>query len=169
MAGVLSFSDYIGGPDSVVARQQFPSDQKTVVLNFQRDVTGWDFSADYQTIIVDQIKFNRTTGAPNFSDSTVVGTFGNVITVSGNVAPTVVNAASGTVHCTFPAGMYTGPIVPDARINVPIVVYSLTYTDTSVPPQTGSQRFAVIESWEPDVTAGDPTLAVGYTAITTGA
>jgi hypothetical protein len=167
MAGVLSFSDYIGGPDSVVVRQQFPSDQKSVVLNFQRDITGWTFTADYQTIIVDTVKFNRTTGSPNFGESTVIGTF-PLVTVSGALEPDVTNASEGTVTVTFPSQMYEGPIIPDARANVPIVIYSVTYTDTSTPPQTGSQRFAVIQAWEPEVVAGDPVLDADYTAITVG-
>ena len=167
MAGILSFSDYIGGPDSISVRQQFPSDQKSVVLNFQRDITGWAFESDYQTIIVDSVAFNRTTGSPNFGNSTVIGTFPKVEATV--LPPVVLDATAGTVIVTFPAGMYSGPIIPDARANVPIVIYSVTYTDVSDPPQTGSQRFAIIQSWEPDVEAGDPTTDVDYTAITLGA
>ena len=64
--------------------------------------------------------------------------------------------------------MYTGPIIPDARQNVPITVFSLTWSDASTPAQINSHRWALIQCWEPDVAVGDPTLAAGYTALTLG-
>ena len=71
MAGILSFDQYIGGADQVKVRQIFPSDQKTYIYNFKQDITGWTFAADYQTIVVDQVTFNRNTGQPNFANSQV--------------------------------------------------------------------------------------------------
>jgi hypothetical protein len=65
--------------------------------------------------------------------------------------------------------MYAGPIIPDARQNVPITVFSLTWTDTSTPAQINSMRWALVNCYEPDVTIGDPTQASGYTALTIGA
>jgi hypothetical protein len=174
MAGILTFQNYIGGPDSVQVEQIFPSNQKSLVYTFKDDagaplnLTGWTFTADYQTIVVDQISFSRSTGAPNFSDSTVVGTFDKV-EVSGGNAPSIINAASGTVKVNFPAGMYTGPIIPDARKNVPITVFALTWTDNSTPAQINTHRWALIQCWEPDVVPGDPTLDDDYTALVVGA
>jgi hypothetical protein len=78
----------------------------------------------------------------------------------------VIVAANGTLRVHLPAGMYTGPIIPDARKNVPITVFSLTWTDNSTVSQINSQRWALVNSWEPDVVIGDPTLAAGYTALT---
>lgn len=167
-AGVLSFSDYIGGPDEVIAEQVFPSDQRSLRYNFGVNITGWTFSADYQTIVVDEVTFNRYTGAPNFARSNVIGSFAKV-ELTGDNAPTVVSAAGGTCDLRMPAGMYTGPIIPDARQNVPVTVVCLTWTTGDTYPQTNSHRWALIQCWEPDVTIGDPTLAVGYTAIVLGA
>lgn len=174
MAGVLNFQQYIGGPDSIQVEQIFPSNQKTLIYTFKDsdgqplNLTGWTFAADYQTIVVDQVQFNRNTGQPNFSNSTVIGSFAKVEVVSP-FAPTIINAAGGTVKVNFPAGMYTGPIIPDARQNVPITIFSLTWTDNSTPPQVSTSRFALIQCWEPDVVVGDPTTAQGYTALTVGA
>ena len=164
MAGILTMDQYLGGPDQIQVEQIFPSTQRSLVYNFQQDITGWTFEADHQTIVVDQIKFNRLTGAPNFSDSRVIGVFPKE-EITGTLAPTVLDASIGTVQVNFPAGMYTGPIIPDARKNVPITVWSLTWSDTSTPPQINTHRWALIQSWEPDVEAGDPTLDPAYTAI----
>lgn len=171
MAGVLNFQQYIGGPDSVQVENIFPSNQKTLIYTFKDsagaplNLTGWTFAADYQTIVVDTISFNRNTNKPNFADSTVIGSFAKV-EVTGATAPTVLVAANGTLKVHLPANMYTGPIIPDARKNVPITVFSLTWTDNSTVSQINSQRWALVNSWEPDVTVGDPTLAAGYTALT---
>ena len=67
MAGVLTFSQYVGGADQLIIEQAFPSTQRSVVYNFDRDITGWTFSADYQTLVVDSVTFNRYTGEPNFA------------------------------------------------------------------------------------------------------
>lgn len=165
MPGVLNFQNFVGGPDSVQCESIFPSNQKTLIYNFGRDITGWTFSADYQTIVVDTVKFNRTTGQPNFGDSTVVGSFPKAV-ITGTFAPSVVNATSGTVKVHLPANMYTGPIVPDARVNVPLTVIGVTWTDNNSPAQVNTHRWALVQSWEPGVPVGDPTTSTNYTALT---
>lgn len=178
MPGVLNFQQYVGGPDSVQVENIFPSNQKSLIYTFTDDagdpvdLTGWTFSADYQTIVVDTISFNRTTNKPNFADSTVIGSFAKVEVSSlggGAYVPTVYDAANGKVKVHLPAGMYSGPIIPDARQNVPITVFSLTWTDDSTPAQIQSHRWALVQCWEPDVVIGDPTDDAGYTALTLGA
>jgi hypothetical protein len=168
MAGILNFQQYVGGPDSVQVEQIFPSNQRTLLYNFNTDITGWTFTTDYQTIVVDSVKFNRNTGQPNFGESSVIGSFAKV-DISGDFAPEVVSATAGTVKVHFPANMYAGPIIPDARKNVPITVFAVTWTDDSTPAQVNTHRWALVQCWEPDVAVGDPTLAVGYTALTVGA
>lgn len=164
MAGVLSFAEYIGGPDEIIAAQAFPSDQKSYLYNFGTDVTGWTFTADYQTLVVDSVAFNRYTGQPNFANSRVIGSFDKVELTAGN-APVVMDAPQGIVQLRVPAGMYTGAILPDARSNVPIVVVSLTWTDAEAFPNTQSHRWAFVQAWEPDVEVGDPTHSAGYTPV----
>ena len=168
MAGILSFSEYIGGPDEIIAEQVFPSDQRSLRYNFGVNVTGWTFTADYQTLVVDRISFNRYTGQPNFANSEIVGSFAKV-ELTGADAPAVVDAATGQVDLKMPGGMYTGPIIPDARENVPITVVAITWTTGDAYPQTNTHRWALIQCWEPDVAVGDPTLAAGYTALVVGA
>lgn len=162
--GVLRLNEYIGGPDQIKCEQIFPSNQKTLLYDFNQDITSWTFEADYQAIVVDTVQFSRR-GEPNFSNSKVIGSFAKV-DLTGDDAPDVVSASDGTVKVYVPAGMYTGALVPDARKNVVIVVYSLTWSDDSTPAQINSHRFAFIQNWEPDVTIGDPTEEAGYTAFT---
>lgn len=167
-AGILSFSDYIGGPDEITAEQIFPSDQKSYRYDFGVNVTDWTFTADYQTLVVDVVTFNRYTGKPNFANSKVIGSFDKV-ELTGDDAPVVVSASEGTVDLRIPAGMYTGPIVPDARVNVPITVVALTWTTADTYPVVQTHRWAFVQAWEPDVAVGDPTQDAGYTALTIGA
>lgn len=168
MPGILNFQQYVGGPDSVQVEQVFPSNQKTLIYNFGRDITDWTFEADHQTLVVDTVKFNRNTGQPNFGDSQVIGSFPKEEVVSP-YTPEVVNAAQGTVKVHLPAGMYSGPIVPDARVNVPVTVFSLTWTDNSTPAQINTHRWALVQCWEPDVVVGDPISDPDYTPLVLGA
>ena len=163
--GILSFNEFIGGADQLVLKQDFPSSSKNVVYNFDQDVTSWTFSADFQAIVVDTLAYNSITGEPNFTNSKVIGSFPKSEITGGN-APSVVSAASGTVRYTLPNNMYEGPLVPDARKNVVICIVSNTWTTNDTPAQVGSHRFAIIQSYEPDVTIGDPTTDSNYTAFT---
>ena len=67
-AGVLNFSQYLGGADNIQIEQIFPSTQRTLQYNFSQNITGWTFSLDHQTIVVDTMSFDRNTGEPNFAD-----------------------------------------------------------------------------------------------------
>jgi hypothetical protein len=164
MAGVLTFAQFVGGADQLVLKQDFPSSQTSLIYNFNQDISGWTFEADYQVIVVDSLAYDRYTSEPNFANSTVIGSFAKA-EITGDTAPTVVDAPSGTVKYTIPSGMYTGPIIPDARQNVPIAVLGFTWTTDDTPTQTQTHRWAVVQSYEPDVTIGDPTTDAGYTAL----
>ena len=162
--GVLSFADYVGGADELIIEQSFPSTQRSVVYNYDRNITGWTFSADYQTLVIDEIAFNRYTGAPNFANSSVIGYFPKV-DITGSLVPEIINAATGTVKVTFPAAMYTGPIIPDARKNVPIVIFGFTWNIAATPTQTFTHRWAFIQCYEPDVAIGNPVLDPAFVAL----
>jgi hypothetical protein len=164
MAGVLSFSQYLGGPDNINIEQIFPSTQRTFTYNFSRNITGWTFNVDQQTIVVDTVAFDRNTGAPNFANSTVIGyfPFGQVST---GTYVTNRNDLTGVVAITTPTNMYTGPILPDARKNVPITIVGVTWTDNSSPVNINTHRWAFIQSWEPGVTPGDPAADPGFINI----
>ena len=165
MSGVLSFRDYLGGPDNIQVEQIFPSTKRTYAYNFNQDITGWTWAIDYQTLVVNPVTYDRN-GIPNFSSSQVIGYFPKQdVTVDSNVL-NVINAASGTVNITIPGGLYTGALIPDARKNVPITIVGITWTTADTPTQTNSHRWAFIQCYEPDVDIGNPILSAGYTALT---
>jgi hypothetical protein len=116
------------------------------------------------------VAFDRNTGSPNFANSNVIGYFPSaVISTSSYIVTT--NATTGLVNITIPSGLYTGPILPDARANVPITIVGVTWTNNTSPVQVNTHRWAFIQCWEPGVTPGDPTVSTSplYTAITLGA
>jgi hypothetical protein len=162
MAGVLTFSQYLGGPDNINIEQIFPSTQRTLQYNFGRTISGWTFSADYQTIVVDTMTFDRA-GEPNFSGSTVIGFFPKANISAGNLV--IVNAGDGRMNLTIPANMYSGPIYADARKNVPITIVGVSWTDAGTPPQVNTHRWAFIQCYEPGVVPTNPVNDPDYTAI----
>ena len=164
--GVLTFAQFVGGADQLILKQDFPSSQSSLIYNYNQDISGWTFEADYQVIVVDSVAYDRYTGEPNFANSTVIGSFPKE-EISGPTAPVVQDAATGLVKFTIPSGMYTGPLYPDARKNVPIAVLGFTWTTDDTPTQTATHRWAVVQSYEPDVTIGDPTTDPNYTALAT--
>ena len=209
MAGVLNFSDYLGGPDNLQLLQTFPATQKVFTYDFGTSVSSYAFALDYQVIVVDPLSFDRNTGEPNFAASEVIGTFPKVdlhgggtnwgsgsgtqgtslaaagasfapawaTTDSANawvtgqaIAGTYVRtngSSANKVDVLFPAYMYKGSILPDARSKVPIVVASFSWANASGnTAAVESHRFAFLQAWEPDATAGDPTTSTNYIAIT---
>jgi hypothetical protein len=59
MASVLSFSEYLGGPDNIAIEQIFPSTQRTLQYNFALNIAGWNFHVDHQTLVVDTMTFDN--------------------------------------------------------------------------------------------------------------
>ena len=145
---LLDFSQYIGSPDTQVI-ELFPRSQKTFTYNFNTNITGYVFSSDYQTIVVDQMSYDRDTGNPNFTESTVVGYFANVGIVSNSYI-SVSNATVGTVSLTIPENRYTGNITPNARTNVAITVLSFQWdSSTAATARKDLHRWAIIERFDP--------------------
>lgn len=165
MAGrVLTFKEYLGGSDNVQVIEMTPSMQKTFTYNYGANVANYGFEADYRTIVVDTLTYDRVTGDPNFTDTVVLGSFANAEINANNIVRT--DDSNGVIDFTIPAQRYTGNIIPDARSNVAITVTSFKWTNNDVTPATTDMhRWAIIERWEADVTPGNPTLSAGYTAI----
>ena len=169
----LSFKQYLGGADNVAMIEMLPEHQKTFTYDFNTNITGWTFSANYSTLVVDALTYNVNTGEPNFATSVVKGYLGNPnYPIAGsNIA--VTNASSGLVNFTIPQYRYdqTGWIYPDARTNVIISIVEFTWTNTTVTPYViDSHRWAIIERYTSDNVAGDPTSGsnpVGFTSIVT--
>ena len=167
---ILTFKNYLGGSDNVQMLEMFPSTQTKFTYQYGADVSTFTFDADYQTIVVDKLSYDRVSGDPNFADSTVIGSFGSNTTI-GSAFINTQRDIYGDIDLTIPAQRYTGPLLPDARTNVPITVVSFKWTQPAAniydQPQTLSHRWAVIERYEPDVTIGNPTLDPAFNPIPT--
>jgi len=162
---VLDFKSYVGGADNVIVEEMFPSTQKAYTYDFGVDVSSYSFEADYQTIVVDTVTYDRITGDPNFTESTVVGYFANAEISGSNINNA--QASAGIITLTIPANRYTGNIIPDARANVAMTVVGFSWTDTSSSPTTtDGHRFVIMERYEPDVGIGNPRDEAGFIAIT---
>lgn len=170
MARLLDYADFVGGPD-VITIEMFPRNQRKFTYNFNLNISGYVFSADYQSIVIDNVTYDRASGDPNFADSKVIGTFANVYQVSPSYI-SVTNATTGVVEFTIPEQRYTGQIIPNAREKVVATVVTFQWNESNVATAVKeAHRFLVLERYEPGVTPGDPTLEAvangGYVALTT--
>lgn len=167
---LLSIDNYLKGADQVQLIEMFPSSQKTFTYDYGANVSSYSFKIDYQTIVVDTLTYDRTTGQPNFTDSSVIGYFPTVTTHTSNTYINTSQAGTGVVNITIPSDRYTGNITPDARTNVAITVASVEWTTGDTPPQIDLHRWAIVERWEPEVQPGDPTQETsaqgGFTSLT---
>tara|TARA_R110000764_G_C10925872_1_gene374421 strand:+ start:156 stop:686 length:531 start_codon:yes stop_codon:yes gene_type:complete len=174
MAAVLTFKQYLGGSDNVQVIEMLPEHQKTFTYDFDSDITGFTFGANYSSVVLDTITYDRTTGDPNFADSKVIGYLGNTsTTIDPTTYINVLSASAGTVNFTIPKNRYTGWIYPDARTNVVMTIVEFAWTSTGVTPNTtDSHRWGIIERYTSDVIAGNPTTTgvsgntVAFTDIT---
>ena len=167
---LLDFKSYVGGADNVVVEEVFPSTSKTFRYDYGIDISSYTFAATYQTLVVDAVAYDRNTGLPNFTDSKIIGYFGSpgATIPASNITN---NGAAGTVDFTIPAGLYTGPIIPSARTNVPLTIVTFTWTDPNgaLPDIVESHRWCLMQRWESSVSPADPTLDSNFTPLGTGA
>ena len=157
MAGnLLSFKNYIGGSDNVQIIELFPRSQKTFTYDFGANVSGYSFTADYQSIVLDSVTYDRTTGDPSLSSTNVKGYFTNYSTVSSSLIGNA-SAATGTVTLTIPENRYTGNLIPNARADVVCTVLSFQWETDDTPAQKDSHRWAIFERFEPE--SGKPPIS----------
>jgi hypothetical protein len=164
---LLSFSNYIGGADNVQVLEKFPSEQTTFTYNYGLDIANYTFELDAQTIVVDTLTYNTSDGQPNFTTSNVIGYFANVDVGAANVSNR--NNSAGTVNITIPSQLNpSNVLMPDARTNVPITVFSVAWTDSGkVPPVTQSHRWAILDRYKPgDKAIGNILADTSFVAIT---
>ena len=165
---LLSFSQYIQSADNVKVIELFPRSQKAFTYDFDNDVSGYTFTSDYQSLLIDNVTYDRQTSEPSFATSNIIGYYNNITSVpAGNINDA--GAATGAVTLTIPAARYTGPLLPNARDNVVMTVVSFEWETNDSPPQKDSHRWAILERWEPGVTVGDPKLDSTFIAIGVGA
>jgi len=162
---LLSFKNYIGGADNVQVEEVFKDTAKTFRYDYGANISAYTFELSHQTIVVDKLTYDRTTNLPNFTESTVVGSFANAEIGASNV--NVVSASAGTVDITIPGNLYAGNVIPDSRTETPITVVSVKWTDTGATPNTTEEhRWALIQRYSPDRGIGKPSDSAGYTALT---
>jgi hypothetical protein len=165
---LLSFKQYLGGADNVQVIEMFPDDQKTFQYNFGgNDVSGYLFTADYQSLLINSVTYDRNTGNPNFADSTVSGYYTNTANISPGTYIDDSLASTGVVNFTIPANRYTGNVLPDARANVVCTVVSFQWQTDDVPVQTQRHRWAILERFDPKVgkVPGDPGDEANFVAL----
>jgi hypothetical protein len=166
---LLDFQSYIGGSDNVQVINLFPRSQKTFTYDFNVDVSGWTFTADKQSLVLDNIAYDRISKLPNFADSIITGYMNSSTTIPAGTYINETNASSGVIYFTIPEERYTGPLLPNARKNPVMTVVSFEWASDATPPVKESHRWAVIETWEPGVTVGDPAVSATYVPIGVGA
>jgi hypothetical protein len=166
---LLDFKSYVGGADNVVVEEQFPSTSKNYTYDFATDVSTYTFEATYQTLIADVVAYDRNTGLPNFTDTKIIGFFGTSQTIaSSNITN---NGTAGTVNFQIPPDLYTGPIIPSARTNVPMTIVTFTWTNPNgaLPDIVESHRWCLMQRWDSTVSPADPVLDTNYIPLGTGA
>ena len=151
MAGrLLSFKDYIGGADNVFVKEMFPNDQIQYTYDFGVDVSGYSFSCDYQSIVLSTVTYDRVSGDPNFTDTTVTGYFDNYASFTDSDPKiNTSSASSGQIVLTIPENRYTGNVTPDARTNVVGTVLSFEWETDDSPVQKQRHRYLILERFDP--------------------
>jgi hypothetical protein len=143
----------------------FPRMQRKYTYNFNTNVSAYQFSADYQSLVLSEVTYDRVTGDPNFSTTTVLGSFPTVSNVS-NTLISVTSPTSGVVELTIPENRYTGNIIPDARTKVVGTVLTFQWnTSNTTTASKDAHRFLILERYEPGVPIGDPTTQATYQAL----
>lgn len=169
MSRLLDWKQFVGGADNVISLSMFPAEQKKFTYNFGSSVANYTWDIDYQTVVVDSVAFDRNTGQPNYTNSTILGYFD---AQQGNVAVYVddSDASNGNVTITLPSQRYTGNILPNARSNVATTCFSVKWTDTTTPATTNIHRYIITETYTAEVPIGDPTQETtaqgGFTSLT---
>lgn len=163
----LDFKSYLGGASNVLFLEAFPRTQKTYTYNYDADVSGYTFTADYQSVLLSNVTYNNITGEPNLTSTEVTGYFTNTANVSASLIDTA-SAATGIVNFTIPENRYTGNILPSTRANVVCTIVSFQWDTDDTPVQKDSHRYCILERFDPQVgkVPGDPADEVTFVALT---
>jgi hypothetical protein len=158
---LLSFSKYISSADNVQVLEVFKDTASTFTYNYGVDISNYTFELSAQTLVVNSMAYDRVSGEPSFSDSTIIGSFANSEIASSNINR--LSNVAGTVNITIPGNLYTGNVLPDSRGETPITVVGVRWTNTGVTPNTVDEhRWALIHRYSPDSTLGKPSSSAGF-------
>ncbi len=163
----LDFKSYLGGASNVLFLEAFPRTQKTYAYNYDADVSGYNFTADYQSVLLSNVTYNNITGEPNLTSTEVTGYFTNTADISGSMIDET-SAATGIVNFTIPSNRYTGKILPSTRANVVCTIVSFQWDTDDTPVQKDSHRYCILERFDPQVgkVPGDPADEATFVALT---
>lgn len=171
---VLDAKQFLGGADQVLNLELLPEQTQSFTYDFNTDVSGYTFGADYSIVNVDTLTYSVADGSPNYTGSNVTGYFAN-IDLAGNSKVSVSNTyidtsqtSSGFVTFTIPPDRYptTGYITPSARANVVLTIMEFTWNDGGSPNKVDSHRYAIVERYSPDRVPGNPTSNANPAAFT---
>ena len=162
----LDFKSYLGGANNVLFLEAFPRTQKTYAYDFNADISAYTFTADYQSVLLNEVTYNNITGEPNLSTTTVSGYFTNTANIS-NAMINVTDASAGDVTLTIPENRYTGNILPSTRANVVCTIVSFQWATGETPVQKDSHRYCILERFDPQVgkVPGDPADETTFVAL----
>jgi len=162
----LDFKSYLGGANNVLFLEAFPRTQKTYAYNFNANISAYTFTADYQSVLLNEVTYNNITGEPNLSTTTVSGYFTNTANIS-NAMINVTDATAGDVTLTIPENRYTGNILPSTRANVVCTIVSFQWATGETPPQQDQHRYCILERFDPQVgkVPGDPADETTFVAL----
>ncbi len=165
---LLDFKSYIGGADNVVVQEMFPGDQQTFSYDFGSiNLTNYTFTADYQSLLLSTVAYDRVTGDVNFADTTVNGYFTNTANIPASFIDRS-SQASGVIAFTIPADRYTGSVLPNARTNVVATIVSFEWETDDATPQKQRHRYCILERFDPTVgkVPGDPANEANFISLT---
>jgi hypothetical protein len=149
MAGVLDYKKYLTTLQTVTeVGNTFPSSQTTYTYTVGGSgQQGWTATIQWMTLIIDDYTVDSS-GTPDFSNTRVFGYY------PGGSAN---QYSTGTI--SFPANMYTGPILPASTYHAPITVVNINWVKEGV---DYAANIALIQNWEPGVTINDPYLDAAF-------
>jgi len=155
MAGILDYKRYLNTLQTINDIDNvFPNEQTNYTFSVNRSgAQGWTADIAWTTLLIDKVEWDRE-NKPVLTNSQIIGYF-----------PTMSGTASqaGTGLINFPANMYTGPILPQADVYVPVTIVNVTWTKSG--SNTYTENIALIQNWKPGVNPNSPYDYVDFYPI----
>lgn len=151
--GVLDYKRYLQTLQTITdIGGTFPSSQRTYLATIDGNAHNSAFTAtiEWNTVLIDQVDYNRYTKQPIFDNSTIIGYF-----------PGGSTSQYTTATISLPAFMYNGPVLPGGVEYVPLTVVNVTWTGGTMPAggvqtPTFQHQLAFLQNWEPGIEIRNP-------------
>ena len=127
-----------------------------------QDVSGWTFTANTQTIILDrfQVRTDRD-GNQTPAFGRIIGEIEDAMVVDPTNIDTT-DAANGNIVLTVPPNRYTGNILPAYQGQVPITVLTLAVNDGN---KVENRTILVVEQYAATASVDEPSENQNYDPI----